>query len=540
MKQAAAILWAQWRMMRNFTLGGGAALRVILGTVWYGAVAAGAAAVAWAASQPALAQEVGAALPGLLVLAMLYWQLAPLLMAATGLALDLNKLQVYPIPTPNLFWLEVMLRITGAVEMMLLTVGLALGLVINPAVPKVSLFAVLLWIGFNLLLATGLRDLLGRLLARRRVREVVFFLIMMLAVIPQFLVNEAERPGAAPGRLQALLSTARGGMAAWFWPWSAVGAFVRNDRMIRAAAVLLAWTAIAWAFSRWQFARVLRFDTQAAGAAPVKDTSAPAWLIHFYELPSRLFRDPVGALVEKDVRFLLRAPRFRVLFIMGFTFGILFWLPILFGQAAGPRSAIAAHFLTIAAGYSLLLLGEACFWNAFGFDRSAAQVYFLAPIPFSQVLIAKNLAASLFIALEFLAITAVSAILRVPLNTSALGEAVVVIAVASLLLLAAGNLVSVYQARGTDPSKSFRNSAAARIQALLMLVYPVLALPVGLAFLARWALDSEWAFYGVMVFNAAAAAAIYRIALDSAADAAARRKEQMLAALSEGASMISA
>ena len=55
--------------------------------------------------------------------------------------------------------------------------------------------------------------------------------------------------------------------------------------------------------------------------------------------------------------------------------------------------------------YSLLLLSEACFWNSFGFDRSAAQIYFLAPVPFSRVLIGKNLSALFFIVLEISAIT---------------------------------------------------------------------------------------------------------------------------------------
>ena len=43
--------------------------------------------------------------------------------------------------------------------------------------------------------------------------------------------------------------------------------------------------------------------------------------------------------------------------------------------------------------YALLLLGDVAFWNVFGFDRSAAQAYFIAPVRLSSVLVSKNLAA---------------------------------------------------------------------------------------------------------------------------------------------------
>ena len=62
--------------------------------------------------------------------------LGPLLMAATGASLELRKLQVYPIPDAQLFAIEVMLRVTAAVEMLFITTGLAGGILWNPAIPK--------------------------------------------------------------------------------------------------------------------------------------------------------------------------------------------------------------------------------------------------------------------------------------------------------------------------------------------------------------------------------------------------------------------
>ncbi len=54
------------------------------------------------------------------------------------------------------------------------------------------------------------------------------------------------------------------------------------------------------------------------------------WIEWFYRLPSALLKDPLGALIEKEFRFLVRSPRFRLVFLMGFTFGLVIWLPMVF------------------------------------------------------------------------------------------------------------------------------------------------------------------------------------------------------------------
>jgi ABC-2 type transport system permease protein len=246
-----------------------------------------------------------------------------------------------------------------------------------------------------------------------------------------------------------------------------------------------------------------------------------------------VFRDPMAALIEKDIRFLTRSPRFRLVFFMGFTFGLVIWLPLAAGNGAS-KTMLGSNYLTVVSVYSLLLLSEVCFWNSFGFDRSAAQIYFLAPVPFSRVLIGKNISAAFFILLEISAVTLICAFLRMPVNLARLAEAFAVAGVLTLFLLSAGNLLSVHQARGVNPGTSFRRGAAGRIQAMLFIIYPVALAPVGLAYLARWAFSSELAYFAVLAFDAAIALIIYRISLESASNAAQAKKEVMIAALSAG------
>ena len=131
-------------------------------------------------------------------------------------------------------------------------------------------------------------------------------------------------------------------------------------------------------------------------------------------------------------------------------------------------------------------------------------------------------------------VTMVCIISGLPITAVSLAEAYSVAAVLTMFLLGAGNLLSVHQARGVNPATSFRSSAAGRVQAMLFLIYPFASIPAGLAYLARWAFHSEGAFFAVLAFDAAVAVVVYRIALQSAVDAADRMKESMITALSAG------
>src|SRR5665213_2258914 len=226
----------------------------------------------------------------------------------------------------------------------------------------------------------------------------------------------------AASRMRAIITR-----EAWTgWPWKATADFVQGHAQLRSLTILVAWLAVAGLFSYWQFRRTVFFDAEAASARS-SGRSAISRLgeravERFFRFPSMLLGDPLGALVEKEVRFLTRSPRVRLVFLMGFTFGLLVWLPVALGRQEGSPSFLGTNYLTVVSVYSLLLLSEACFWNFFGFDRSAAQIYFLAPIPFARVMIGKNLSALFFIVLEIGMIALVCGLLGMPLRPRTLTE----------------------------------------------------------------------------------------------------------------------
>jgi ABC-2 type transport system permease protein len=531
--QARAIVWAQWRTLWNYFPRSNRAAFVFSGLLWlfwYGAFAWLAATAAWLFSQPEEIGLIRRILPGGLLLCFLYWQAIPLLLVSTGMSLDFKKLTVYPIPTGQLFGLEVLLRVTTGMEMILLLLGASAGLLLNPKMPSWTADALIVFGLFNLLLSAGVRDLLSRLLARKRVRELTAFLFVLAAALPQLLLMRGG------GRITKFLSH-----ESWsLWPWSAAATLAGGEFSASATGVLLAWTAAAWIFGRWQFARGLRFDG-AEGPTKRKEKRAASRLDFVFRLPGRLLRDPLAAVVEKELRFLSRSPRFRLVFLMGFSFGLLIWIPAAFNGSQSGDSFLATHYLALVSLYALLLLSDALFWNAFGFDRAAAQSWFLFPVKISTVLRGKNTAAFLFVLVEIAAIGTVCVLLRFPVALSGMLEALGVVVVATLFLLAIGNLSSTYTPRGVDPSSSFRQSSGASgSRAVLMFVFPVAMFPVMLAYGARYAFVSDTAFYGVLVFMALVGAAAYKISMDSAVAAAEARKERILAALSVGEGPMSA
>src|ERR1051325_11135856 len=200
-----AILWAQARTLRN-SIGrrSGFLWTAVIGVFWYGMWTIGAIGAAYFISDPANFGLSTSVLPGTLLLMFLYWQVVPLLLAATGASLDLRKLQVYPVPVSHLFLIETLLRVTAGVEVLIMLAGICVGLLLSPRFPLWAPLSFVPFVVFNLFLSAGLRDLLVRILARKRVRELAVLLMVLCASLPQLLLSRADsRMGA---RLRLIFS----------------------------------------------------------------------------------------------------------------------------------------------------------------------------------------------------------------------------------------------------------------------------------------------------------------------------------------------
>ena len=181
-----------------------------------------------------------------------------------------------------------------------------------------------------------------------------------------------------------------------------------------------------------------------------------------------------------------------------------------------------------------------------GFDRDAAQRYFLAPISYRTVILAKNLAGFAFLLLELFAIFLVMLGLRLPLQPQQFLEAMAVTFVLGLFLVSIGNAGSTLYPRPVDPSQSWRSSSAGRFHTLLLLFYPLASIPILVAYGARYVLSANqsslapFAFYAVLLMGVGVGYALYQAVLDFAATRAERDREKIVAALSASAGPVAA
>lgn len=461
-------------------------------------------------------------LSGGLAIVMLYWQLAPIISASMGASIDLRKLLAYPIPHSKLFTLEVLLRITACGEMVIILIGISVGLIRNPLyglrqAPAVFLGAALFTLT-NILLSAGTRSWVEHVLLRGKFKEALMFLFVMLGIAPQlfvfFNVKKAALLRFAPS--QAV------------WPWASVARVMLLDSLAMAATASIVWLGVAYVFSRWNFERTLRAD--AVSPAQVKISGkTDGFTERFFQFPSRFLKDPVAAIVEKELRTLARVPRFRMVFLMSCVFGVMMMLPVL--RTPEKHPLMLQLGLPIMALYGLLMLGQISYWNSLGLDRSAVQGYFSWPIRFRDVLIAKNISVVFILLPQIFVLSVIARFVKLNSGPAKVLETVIVIGIASLYWFAMGNIFSVRMPRAMNPEKSSQISR--QTSALTIWCAPFLLLPLVLAYWARWFFENELVFTGLVLVSAIIGGIFYYVGLDSAVTMGNARREAIITKLSE-------
>lgn len=532
--QIGAIFWAQFRITRNHLprTSLGAFLLGLLALIWYGMFAGLSVMFAFLLPKvpvPQLEQWLPVGLLGMFA----FWQLVPLFTLSGGWSLQLHKLLPYPIKDSTLFDIEVALRITTAPEMLLMLLGGVAGLLRHPNVGITGL-ALLLFVPFNLLLSLAIREWVLQAFARNRFREIFTIVIVSIGILPQIVVRTTLGRRILPYILEASNSTGT--------PWREVSVLALGSRSWYVDLLFIAaWTYLCYRLARRQFTKSLRRDElfrvgSTSNLVPQR-ARKPSIFAGLSDVPNRLFKDPLAALLQKEYRSLLRMPRFRVMFGMACVFSVIVFIPMVLREVShSDKSFLSNNFLLITTLYGLLILSDSLLLNVFGFDRLATQVYFVSPISFRTVLIAKNLAAVSFVLVQSVCVIIVASVVRIALTPVNVLNAVMAASVVGIFFLAVGNMTSIRMARPLNPSETFRKQAGGKMQLWLLVCAAGMFVLIGFAFLARWALDSNWAMLGVLAVEIAIGYVVYRIAMDSAVHDALEYREHLIDSLSKGGS----
>lgn len=536
LRQILALVEVQLRCLLNSFRRNGRGhsmvVSLVLSVVWY---SLWLAAAVGAAVTPSFVgrEEIEKALPGLLFMMMAYWQLAPVLTMSLGVALQMHKVMIYPVTTRTLFAVECLLRLGTGFEMVLVLCGLFLGLLAagSPHSWELAL-ALLLFVSFNVLLSAGIRNSIERIFQKRRLREVVVLLVISATLIPQILVWSAT---AREFAFWALL----GGRSVPYWilPSGLAARIVTGGWAWSDAWILIGMVAAAGVFGYRQFRKGCQPDSSFAAASVPKPRPGRRLSLkdRLVRAPSRVLRDPIGALVEKEIVYLWRSPRFRLPFFMGFTFGVLAWVPLMKQWESSLGRWMDDSAVTLISLYALLLLGPVLFLNRFGFDRGAARFYFWLPLSMRRLLVAKNLATLLYGLLEVALVAVTCALIGLPITAGQLLEAFVVTMIALLYLLSVGNHMTVRFPSRSNPDRVSRAGPGHGITgAVQFLLFPASLLPVLFTFVVRHSDAGQQGFLLALALAAAGGCLLYLTVLGRSATYAEQKRELLLSHLSEG------
>jgi len=144
-EQIRAILWAQFRTIRNYLprTGWGTILTALLSAMWYGVFVSIAVSIGLAIPDVPVA-TLELLFPIGLLAVLLFWQIFPVMTLSSGWSLELSKLLVYPIRQGALFGVEVLLRLTTAPEMIIVLLGALVGLLTLTRLQAIAYAALLL------------------------------------------------------------------------------------------------------------------------------------------------------------------------------------------------------------------------------------------------------------------------------------------------------------------------------------------------------------------------------------------------------------
>jgi ABC-2 type transport system permease protein len=234
-------------------------------------------------------------------------------------------------------------------------------------------------------------------------------------------------------------------------------------------------------------------------------------------------------MLEKELKYLLRHPLMAVLaLVVPAIAAVVGWWALPFLSNPFWRAIPLFGFALYA-----LLVTQAVWLNAFGWDRGGARLWFLAPIDLADVLRAKN-AASRVLAFGLFALSAAAIVATggVP-PAGAVVAALVLHLGAGAWWVTAGNLVSILNPRPGSHSLQ-RGASLSPISALVGMgiisgVVGLFLLPILLA----WPLsDRPWPFLvASWAALGLAGAAVRRAALPFTVRLLARRREDVIGAV---------
>jgi len=413
------------------------------------------------------------------------WQFFSVIAAATTAEFDFRSLLRYPLRFSTFTAMSLLYGLfdPAAVAALAGITCLGIGMVLARADLLLPVAAVLgAFAVTNLILNRLLMVWLERILARRRGREGVMMLVVLLMVGVQLLVAAADRWGPQAGPWVSGLV-----YASYLLPPGLAGLALHSAARGETPAVtglvigLLAFAAIFAVWLRRRLRALFAGEELSEGEAPrapaEKGRVAAGWV-----LPG--VPEPVGAVFEKELRYFFRiGPLMLSLLLPPLLIGLFALLGT--GPKNFPKFLEETPDLLFpsAIAYLFLILSPHAF-NSFSYDRHGVQLLLAAPVRFRDVLLGKNLAyAVLFVVESMLLGTALALLGRAP-GAVMVAATFLALVFAMLVDFAVGNWLSLRFPRAMDLEKFRGQQSGVTIVVSLALQVVVFGLAGFVFFLA--------------------------------------------------------
>jgi ABC-2 type transport system permease protein len=470
---------------------------------------------------------------------LLFWQLFPLMATAFTENFDSSNLLRFPLSYREYFLVRLVygsLDPASALGSLWLG-GIAVGA--GFADPSIFLWTAIVLLGFaafNILLGRTIFAWVESWLARRRTRELLGIVFFLFIIGFQFIGPLMSRYGrsAHPAALQfveLLLPLERllpPGLAAASIAGSAKGEI---SLAIGAFLFLFVYQVAIGSLLNLRLRAQYRGESLSESAAPVAARSGKLLVQPGWSLPG--LPAAVAAIFEKEFRTLSRSGPMLFALVMPVVVLLIFRMTPPPGRGSETYFSRAPDLaFPVGAAYALLVLTN-LIYNNLGHEGGGVQMYFVSPVSFRDVFLAKNLAHACVMALEMVIVwSAVALMYRPPSLPIALATFAGIL-FAMLVNFTIGNLLSLNSPKKIDFG-SFGRQRASNITVFASFGIQIVVFGLAaLTLLAARAWDQIWLATLIFLVLAAVAAVFYALILGRADGMALAHRESLIAELAK-------
>jgi ABC-2 type transport system permease protein len=529
--QLRLVGWLRWRLFVNGlrTRRGKADLasKIILGVV-IGAVLLGAGPLLGLGAWYAIHNSQPYVLPGELWGIFFFWLMLPIFVSGFGAESDPGSLLRFPLRYSAFVFLALAhglfdpISVAACYWLLAMLTGIA---VASPgaalrAIPALGLFAI-----FNVLLNRVIFAWLSHWLAKRRTREILGLVFLLVMFSFQLCGPLSERYGKTA--MPALIRLVTFGR---FFPAGLAASTIMRGHAggagdaLAGGAGLVAFCAL---FGWILFLRLrAEYRGESVSEARAEKSAAPADVRAGFTVAG--LSPTVAALLEKDVKYLVRNT--SVFFSLAVPFVLVIVMTLSRGGAHDTTPSFmrsGATLFPMSVGYVMLvLLGFA--YNVFGYDGEGMSVLFAAPVRFRDVVLSKNLLHALMVSAEVLLITVLDWIVVGPVSVPLLLVTFLGAAGVVTVNLALGDLMSFYFPRKLKFGQMRRQqNSGLSILVSLGTQIVLFGLAIGLYLMSHVTGSLAWCWIGFLVLDVLALVA-YRQVMAAVDGIALKRRDALI------------